>query len=104
MNKYLIWVPVMLVVNSLNCYFAIKWKGVSFWKLHFTLASLALVPAWSLAAYLSKNIIFDGMLYDLLLIISGVTVCIVLGEAVKFTVWNFAGLALTIIGLVLMKI
>ena len=101
--NYLIWVLLTIFYNYLLCRIAVK-AGNKFWPNYIWMFVCGAIPTWSLAAYWSKNLIFDGLAYDTTLAVSSVIIFIFLGQGEKFTSWNWAGVALTLIGLILVRI
>jgi hypothetical protein len=64
----------------------------------------ALCPFWILVARYSKNIIFDGMLYDHVLFLSFIVTTWYLGFADGFNSKNWLGLSLVIVGFIMMRL
>lgn len=63
-----------------------------------------LFPCWCLAAYFSKNLIFDGVLFDLVITLSGILFFVILGQGATFTTINWIGTVVVTIGLILMRL
>jgi hypothetical protein len=101
--RYLIWIPIAILYNFLVCLIAVKVGNKDFWKNYLLITAAGFIPTWSLAAYYSKNLIFDGMLFDTLLVISGVVIFALLGQAETFTWLNWIGVIMVLAGLVLTR-
>lgn len=71
--SYFIWIPITLVYNFLIMSVAVKYNQTDFLKSYSIMVLLGLIPipTWSMAAYFSKNLLFDNLLYDSLLVLSG---------------------------------
>jgi hypothetical protein len=102
--KYLVWVPLTIFYNYLCCLIAVKVGGRDFWMNYLLLTLIGVIPTWSLAAYWSKNLIFDGLLYDSTLVISGVFIMAYMGQAQHFTVMNWLGVVLAVVGLTMVRL
>lgn len=100
---YFLWVPLTLVYNFIVCWIAVKYNQVSFMKGYIYLILFSFIPTWSLCSYYSKNLIFDGMLFNLIVIISSPIFMIMLGQNKNFTWINYVGIVVTIVGLYLIK-
>lgn len=103
MSNYAIWVPLTILYNFFLCYIAIRGEGKPFWFTYVWMSLLSLLPTWSLAAYFSKNLIFDGLLYDTLLVVTSVIFMSMLGQATSFKTVNWIGVLLVLVGLVLTR-
>lgn len=102
-HSYWIWIPLSLVFNFVMCWIAVRYNQVSFVKSYVLMAAACVIPTWSLASYYSKNLIFDNMLYSLIMIVSSPVIMIYLGQAKTFTAINYAGIIVTAVGLYLIK-
>lgn len=61
------------------------------------------LPVWPIISRYSKNLMVDGIIYDVILFLSYVVTLLWLGSGKAFTVWNWVGLGLVCAGVVLMK-
>jgi multidrug transporter EmrE-like cation transporter len=64
----------------------------------------AIFQFWPLVSRFSKNILFDGLIYDSALVVSYVLACIWLGYAEKMNLVQAFGMILVVIGITLMKL
>lgn len=103
MLRYVIWITLTVFCNFLLCYVATKYNNKSPWSNYLWISFIDLIPTWALASYWSKNLIFDGMLYDAVLVISSVVMFWLLGRAEHFSLLNWVGVVLVIFGLMLVK-
>lgn len=104
MNKaYFLWIPLTLCFNFLVCWISIRYNQVSFFKGYILFVLISWIPTWSMASYFSKNLIFDGMLYNTIMIVSAPLIMMYLGQTKTFSTVNYVGIVLTIIGLCLIK-
>ena len=91
MNAYWIWIPLTLIYNCLITWASVKYCHASFIKMYIALASLSLIPTWTIAAYFSKNLIFDSLLYDAILVLSSPIVFYLLGQGTHMTPLSWVG-------------
>lgn len=72
--------------GALNRYFIITWL-------------LGCIPVWALVSYFSKNIVFDGIVYDLIILVVYFAALLYFsGKAVEFTWAQLFFLLLMVIG------
>ena len=101
--KYVLWISCTLVYNFFVCFASVKLNGKSFFGNYLAMLFCGLIPTWSLVAYFSKNLIFDGLLFDMILVISSVIFFSLLGKAHNFTFYNWIGVTMAVIGLILAR-
>jgi hypothetical protein len=91
-----------VIHNIAYSYLSVRAKEGGMFMFYCYLCNL-FIP-WFLVGYVSKNIIFDSFLYNILLILSGVATFAFMGQATEFTMINWAGLITIIIGFILIKL
>jgi hypothetical protein len=64
----------------------------------------ALCPFWIMVTRVSKNLLFDGMLYDNIMFLTYITTLIMLRAGDKFLLHHWVGLGLVVIGSILMRV
>ena len=102
--QYLWWVPCVVLYyaiyagfSKLNNAHGGKWFWIAY-------AFGAACPFWVIVSRYSKNLAFDAIVYDACMILSFMValVCMkAMGQ--EFAVRNWVGLALAVVGLILMK-
>jgi len=99
--SYLIWIPTLILLMVMQAYLSYKNNltgGMWFWLLTIT----GIVPLWSIISRISKNFVSDGLLYDIILLISyNVTVILLTKGYLTYNFVNYVGLVLIIAGFVL---
>jgi hypothetical protein len=99
------WVPATVV-----CYFIYTWLakqnnelgGKWFWIMYaYAVAICPLV--WLVVSRISKNLLFDGMLFDNLLSLTYIITMIYLGAHAKLVFHQWIGIGLVIVGFILMR-
>ena len=103
MINYLWWVPITILYYFIFSYLSkeVNVQGGKWTWIAFTWG--ALCPLWIIVARISKNLVFDGMLYDNIMFITFVTTMIFLGEGSKFVTSQWIGLFFVVIGSILMR-
>ena len=97
------WIPITVVYNALACWISVKYNQTDFWRTYMWLVIISLIPTWAIAGYFSKNLIFDGLLFDMTLVLSSPFILAYFGQAMHFTVVNWIGVVLTLVGLFLVR-
>ena len=62
------------------------------------------IPLWALVSRYSKNILFDGMLYDIILTLTYIFTMLYLGCGSSLSIVNKMGICIVIIGFIMMKV
>lgn len=97
-------IPAVIIMYSLYAYLS-KYNNINQTVLSFWLVSIVgAFPLWSFVSKVSKNLLFDGLLYDSCMLLSFVITFIFLGEGKAFNLIQWSGLLFCIIGLILMKV
>lgn len=103
--SYYIWIPLVIFFYSLQAYFSFKNsqsnQEAMFWM--FMTWGITCVPMWAIISKYSNNILFDGILFDILVTLIYVAVMLICGEGEYFSYKNYVGLVLIIFGMFLLK-
>lgn len=101
---YYLWVPLVIVVYMAMGYFSFRLntdKGTLWFILNWL---LPIIPIWSFIAMNTRRLVFDGLLFDVILIV------VYTFSVMYFTktfdtlkIHNYIGLTAMIIGLILFK-
>lgn len=102
---YLIWIFCTILFYSLYAWVSVqnnlygeKW-GILLWFLPF------IFPIWPIISKFSKNIVFDGLLFDSLLTLSyTATILYLTNGFIKLQYIQIFGIFLIILGIFLMKV
>lgn len=101
---YLAWVPIAIIfyigyawITKQNSDIGGKWIYILF-------IYGALGQIWPFVSRYSKNLFFDGFVFDFIIITAYASTLIYLGEGSSFNKLQWAGSILVLIGLVMMKI
>lgn len=103
----LIWIPITIILMYANMWIShkssqnpqeIKW-------FYYNWLFLACTPIWSLIAWYSKNLVFDAMLFDVVLCISCTIFAIWFTKnEIQFNNIQWVGIAIVLIGFVVFKL
>ena len=112
MQHYIWWVPCVIAyyviyswLSKMNNDCALQatvWYQQKW--LWYTFAFGAVCPFWIIVSRISKNLLFDGILYDNIMFLTYVTTIALMGGADKFASHQWWGLGFVVIGSVLMRI
>jgi len=104
---YWVWIPAAILLYIASARFTV-WandkEDPTSWKWVAALYVLNLCGLWPLIARYSRNILVDGLLYDLIIFFTFYATMVFLGSAQRFNDWQWGGCALVIVGFALMKI
>lgn len=102
---YAIWIPIIFLIYVVFAYLSEKSSGSEgFGRWFLMLALLNAMPMWPLVSKYSKNLLFDGMLYDIV-IASGYVAGIIYftGSFSKLTWINWTGIVVALCGLLMLR-
>ena len=102
-SHYFWWIPTVIAYYVIYSYLAKQNNelgGKWFW---IAIVFGLLCPFWAIVSRISKNILFDGILYDNIIFLTYIFTMIYLGAAEKLTSWQWFGLALVVSGSVVMR-
>ena len=102
---YLWWVPCIIIYYTIMAWMTKQNNDLGgtwpwSWKLY---VYGALCPWWVLVSCVSKNIIFEALLNDIILALTFTITFYFLGAGEEFSIRNWVGVAVVIIGFVLVK-
>jgi len=79
-------------------------KSQEFGGIYFWLLAFIPLPLWAFVTRVSHNLLMDGLIYDIGMMLGFAAGLIILGAASGFTILQYIGLAIAICGIILMKI
>jgi hypothetical protein len=107
MNLHYLWWPITVVfLSSVHAYASFLNKGNTGWKPLLTVwgVGFLLSPFWPIISRNSKNLLFDGLLYDTLLFLTyAITFMYVEQHHLNFKLTNYLGIVIVMVGLYLIK-
>lgn len=92
MSPYLIWVPLLIAIHLTACKLSVMNQGGNNWAAIWMMV-IGIIPIWIVVSRFSKNILFDAMLYDVLMM-SVYTLGIAYFSDKILTPLNYMGIAL----------
>ena len=102
---FYIWVPILFLHVMVYTWLSVKNNhsvGHSNWM--WVVWIWGCLQLWPFVSKYSKNLLFDALLFDIILLVTGAAGLIYLGEAKAFNVVQWLGVSIVIIGFVVMKI
>jgi len=104
--RYLLWIPATIAYYIIYSLLAKKHnltEGVDKWTIIMFVYG-ALCPIWLIVSKISKNLLFDGMLYDIIIFLTfAITIAIV--DRVYNLAWHqIIGAFFVVVGFILMRL
>jgi len=98
-------IPLTLLV-ILQAYLSKEGNASGGWKHFFLIGSVGalILPIWPAVALRSDTLLFDGLLYDIIQFLVYALVFILLGTSKGFTLTQYFGLSMVLLGFILMRI
>jgi hypothetical protein len=102
---YYIWIPIEILLYIGAAFLSIKIQQDKGWFWFGVNCFTAAIPLWGLIARKSTNIVFDGLLYDVILIVTYSIFLIYLSKDYSsMKLMNFVGAGMVMLGLIFFKI
>ena len=104
MIRYLYWIPLEIVAYTIYTWLSYKNNiiGGQWFKIMFIYGIIC--QPWVIASAVSKNIYFDGILYDFIMLLTFVITMGLLGQGKSFSLINWSGVVLALLAFVLIKL
>lgn len=109
MNHYLWWIPASIAYYVVYYWLSVKnhqdpapiwYKSKWLWAM---LLYGAVCPMWLIVCRISKNLTFDGLLYDIIMFLVFPISMFLLGQTVDFKTNQWVGLGIVVIGFFVMR-
>lgn len=97
------WVPATIFYYCVTSWLTVLVKDEQGWKYFIILQAVQLLSLWAIVAKFSRNIVFDGMLFDVLILASFYVMMFSLGQMEGFTGKQWTGCAFCVLGLLMIK-
>jgi hypothetical protein len=104
MTPHIWWVPLVVVYYVVYSWLSKQNNDIGGKWLWMMFVWGAICPMWIIVSRISKNLLFDGMLYDNLMFLTYVGTMMYLGSHAKLAGHQWFGLGLVVFGSVLMRI
>jgi len=101
---YLLWIPIEIVAYAVYTWLSYKNNLIGGRWLMWMFLFGTICQPWLIASSVSKNLYFDGILYDFIMILTFIVTMAFLGHGKSFSPANWAGIGLAIIAFILIKI
>lgn len=107
MSFYWVWIPAVTLLYCVSAFWTV-WandkENPNSWKWVIALYVLGLCGLWPLVARFSHNLVLDALLYDLIIFFAFYLTLLYLGEASKFTLMQWVGSILVVLGFLMLKV
>jgi uncharacterized membrane protein len=101
---YYWWVPVAAIYYMIYAWISVKAKvEPDFGVWHYSLLIFMFCPLWFFVVKQTKDILFDGMLYDNTLFLAFSLTFVALGQGNNFSQVQWLGVLIVILGSILMR-
>ena len=97
-----LWIPVVALLYAGNAYLSAKNNGAGARAFLVLWAYTTLTPAWEIISRYSKNLVIDGLLFDVTVSVSWTTTAFLLTRG-RPGLQHLAGLFFVVVGMVLLK-
>lgn len=95
------WIPCATIYYTLVAVLSVYAKES--WKWVIILQLMGLVSLWGIVARYSKNLVADGMIFDLLILSTFYGTMLVMGQSKGYTIPQWIGFGLCLVGILLIK-
>ena len=100
----LIWIPIVMLLYVLGAYLSYK-NNLYGGKWFFLSFLLGAFPIWQLIAWQSNDLLIDGIIFDIIIVIAYVVTISILTQGYMEWTWkHVTGLILMFSGLILFKL
>ena len=105
---YLWWIPAVFVWYFVYYFLTVKnnVSEVSWWsdKWFWATSAMGFCPLWAVVSRISNRLVFDGMLYDTLLVLIYPFAMLAYGKMSDFSLTNYLGAGIVCVGLIMLRI
>ena len=98
------WIPLLVVLSVLGAYLSKLNSENAGWRYGIAMYLVGMVPIWVVVSKFSRNLLFDGMLFDTLLFVTYALTFCALGVGATFTPLQWFGCALMAVGGILLRV
>ena len=102
--NYVWWVPLVIVYYGIYSWLSKQNNEIGGYWLWAAFIFGAICPFWVIISRLSKNLLFDGMLYDNLMFLTYIGTMVALGCGAKLMMHQWVGVGLIVVGSIMMRI
>jgi len=101
------WIPVVTVLYALLAYLSQKVSdvgGFGFWFWSLILAGCLSPVCWAIVSASSKNLVIDGIIYQIAALGGFFALLLIFGGTKNFTLIHWIGFVLALMGVILLNI
>ncbi|MHA1437960.1 MAG: hypothetical protein ACTSPD_10320 [Promethearchaeota archaeon] len=102
---YFWWIPAVALMYLWQAFLSQKVNvSASHWKWFALLWMAGCIPLWTFVAKVTQNMMFDALLYDVIMTVAFIVGLIIFGACKSFCLIQWIGVSIVTIGLILIKI
>lgn len=98
------WIIPLCIILLFSSYFSVQYSKEESYKWFIYITLINMIPIWPLAVMVSKNLLFDALLYDILLMVFSVIFISYFENSYNFSIIKIIGLMSILIGMILFKL
>ena len=108
-SPYFIWIPILIVLEIILGFISANSKsnGVFWFKSWyfwcFLFVGMMVTGTWYYITLVTKNMMFDSLLFDVVVAVGFSTTLIYVGQTAGFSLLQYVGAVMIIFGLILMR-
>lgn len=97
------WVPAIIFYYCVTSWLSVLVKDEQGWKYFIILQAAQILSLWAIVAKFSRNLVFDGMLFDILILVSFYVMMFSMGQMEDFSGKQWVGCVFCVLGLLMIK-
>ena len=102
MIHYLWWIPTAMAFYIFTAW--LSKQSQEFGGIYFWILACVPVPLWALVTRVSKNLVLDALIYDIVMLTFFYLGLMIFGSMSGFSTSQYIGLGIALCGLIIMKI
>ena len=99
-----IWIIPLIIILFFSSFVSVEYSKTLEYKWFIYSIIINTIPLWPLVVLLSKSLIFDALLFDVLLMVCSVVFMSFFQNSYEFGLYKIIGFLLIIFGMILFKI
>jgi hypothetical protein len=101
---YIIYIPILFIIIVISSWLSVKLNSTNKSTWLIILYGLSLIQVWPFVAKFSKDIIFDALLYDILVVLIYTFSIIYFSKHFSITIGQYIGVGFIFLGLIVFKL
>lgn len=102
--SYCLWIPIVIMCCVISAILSYQLNENQNSRFYFwSLLISQILPLWTFVAWYSKNLIFDAILYDILILLSFNITFLCLGTGKTFSIYQWCACVVILIGMIVLR-